>query len=139
MFMGKDCLFCKIIRGEIPSAKIYEDEHSFAFLDINPVNPGHTLLVPKRHFTNLYETSDEILKELAPTIKKLAIAVKKAVSADGINIGMNNDSAAGQLIFHAHFHIIPRRAEDGFKHWRSKRAYKDDEMNMLAKKIKASL
>ena len=106
--MEKDCLFCKIISGEIPSAKVYEDEYSFAFLDINPINPGHTLLVPKRHFANLYETSDETLKELTPIIKKLAIAVKKAVSADGINIGMNNDPAAGQLVFHAHFHIIPR-------------------------------
>lgn len=139
MFMGKDCLFCKIIRGEIPSAKVYEDKHSFAFLDINPVNPGHTLFVPKKHFTNLYETPDETLKEITPTIKKLAVAVKKAVSADGINIGMNNDSAAGQLIFHAHFHIIPRHAEDGFRHWRGKRAYKDGEMNQTAEKIKANL
>lgn len=134
-----NCLFCKIIRGEIPSAKVYEDEHSFAFLDINPVNPGHTLLVPKKHFATLYETPDETLKEIAPTIKKLAVAVKKAVSADGINIGMNNDSAAGQLIFHAHFHVIPRHAEDGFKHWRSKRAYKDDEINQVAGKIKTNL
>lgn len=139
MFMGKGCLFCKIIGGEIPSAKVYEDEYSFAFLDINPINPGHTLLVPKRHFANLYETSDEALKELAPTIKKLAVAVKKAVSADGINIGMNNDPAAGQLVFHAHFHIIPRHSEDGFKHWHSKRPYKDDEMNQIAEKIKTSL
>ena len=137
--MEKDCLFCKIISGVIPSAKVYEDEYSFAFLDINPINPVHTLLVPKRHFANLYETSDETLKELAPTIKKLAIAVKKAVSADGINIGMNNDSAAGQLIFHAHFHIIPRHTEDGFRHWRGKRAYKDGEINQVAEKIKASL
>ena len=137
--MEKDCLFCKIISGEIPSAKVYEDEYSFAFLDINPINPGHTLLVPKRHFANLYETSDETLKELTPIIKKLAIAVKKAVSADGINIGMNNDPAAGQLVFHAHFHIIPRHLEDGFRHWRGKRAYKDGEINQVAEKIKASL
>lgn len=134
-----DCLFCKITRGEIPSAKVYEDGHSFAFLDINPVNPGHTLLVPKKHFANLYETPDETLKEISPTIKKLAVAVKKAVSADGINIGMNNDSAAGQLIFHAHFHIIPRHSEDGHKHWRSKRVYKDGEIGQTAEKIKANL
>lgn len=137
--MEKDCLFCKIIRDEIPSAKVYEDEHSLAFLDINPVNPGHTLLVPKQHFANLYETSDETLRELMPVIKKLAIAVKKAVSADGINIGMNNDSAAGQLIFHAHIHIIPRHLEDGFKHWHSKRPYKDGEINQVVEKIKSVL
>ncbi len=137
--MEKDCLFCKIIRGEIPSAKVYEDEHSFAFLDINPVNPGHALLVPRKHFADLHETSDETLKELAPTIKKLATAVKKAVSADGVNIGMNNGSAAGQLIFHAHFHVIPRFAEDGHKHWRGKRQYKDGEMAQVAEKIKTCL
>ncbi len=138
MIMEKGCLFCKIIAGEIPSAKIYEDEHSFAFLDINPVNPGHSLLVPKKHFTSLYETPDETLKELSPLVKKLAIAVKKAVSADGVNIGMNNDPAAGQIIFHAHFHVIPRFAADGHKHWRGKRPYKDGEMDEVAEKIKNS-
>lgn len=137
--MAENCLFCKIIRGEIPSTKVYEDNHSFAFLDINPINPGHTLLVPKKHSENLYETSDETLRELAPVIKRLAVAVKKAVSADGINIGMNNDPAAGQLIFHAHIHIIPRHSEDGFRHWRGKRAYKDGEINQVAQKIIANL
>lgn len=137
--MEKNCLFCKITRDEIPAAKVYEDDCSLAFLDINPINPGHTLLVPKKHSVNLYETSDETLRELAPIIKKLAVAVKKAVSADGINIGMNNDSAAGQLIFHAHIHIIPRHSEDGFKHWRSKRSYREGEIDLVAKKITANL
>lgn len=132
------CIFCKISEGVIPSAKIYEDEEFFAFLDIKPVNPGHTLLVPKKHSANLYDTPDETLAHMAPVIKKLAMAVKKAVSADGINIGMNNDPAAGQLVFHAHFHIIPRHSEDGFKHWHSKRPYKDGEINKVAEKIKMS-
>lgn len=133
-----DCLFCKIIAGEIPSEKVYEDENSFAFLDIKPINPGHTLLVPKKHFTNLYEMPDEILANLAPTIKKLAIAIKKAVSADGINIGMNNDPAAGQLVFHSHIHIMPRFANDGHEHWHGT-PYKNDEIKEIASRIKTNL
>lgn len=133
-----DCLFCKIIAGEIPSEKVYEDENSFAFLDIKPINLGHTLLVPKKHFANLYEMPDEVLAELAPTIKKLGIAIKKAVSADGINIGMNNDPAAGQLVFHAHIHIMPRFTNDGHKHWHGK-PYQDGEIDKVAEKIKKVL
>lgn len=137
--MDKNCLFCKIIAGEIPSEKVYEDEHSFAFLDIKPINPGHALLVPKKHFANLYEMPDEILAGLAPTIKKLGVAIKKAVSADGINIGMNNDSAAGQLVFHAHIHIIPRFKNDGYEHWHGRPYKNNTEIAEVANKIKSNL
>lgn len=130
-----DCLFCKIITGEIPSSKIYEDEKCYAFLDINPVNIGHTLLVPKEHSTNLYDTSDESLAHLAPVMKKLAIAIKSAVGADGINIEMNNDPVAGQLIFHTHIHIVPRFEGDGFTHWHGARKYHEGEMREVAEKI----
>lgn len=133
--MDPNCLFCKIINGEIPATKIHEDEYSYAFLDIKPINPGHTLLVPKKHFANLYDMPDEILAELAPTIKKLGIAIKKAVSADGINIGMNNDPAAGQLVFHAHIHIMPRFLGDGHEHWHGK-PYQDGEIDKVATQIK---
>jgi histidine triad (HIT) family protein len=130
-----DCLFCKIIAGEIPSSKVYEDDTCYAFLDINPVNIGHTLLVPKEHSTNLYETSDEDLAHMAPVIKKLSIAIKSAVGADGINIEMNNDPVAGQLIFHTHIHIVPRFEGDGFTHWRGVRGYNEGEMIEVAEKI----
>lgn len=133
-----DCLFCKIIKKEIPSEKVYEDEYSYAFLDIKPINPGHTLLVPKKHFANLYEMPDEVLANLAPTIKKLAIAIKKAVGADGINIGMNNDSAAGQLVFHAHIHIMPRFKNDGHEHWHGT-PYQGGEKEEIATRIKKHL
>ena len=133
-----DCLFCKIVKGEIPSEKVYEDEYSYAFLDIRPVNPGHVLLVPKQHFANLYEMSDDVLANLAPTIKKLGIAIKKAVGADGINVGMNNDSAAGQLVFHAHIHIMPRHKGDGHEHWHGT-PYQNSETNKTATQIKAHL
>ena len=137
--MDPNCLFCKILKGEIPSAKVYEDKHSYAFLDIKPINPGHTLLVPKKHFANLYEMPDEVLANLAPTIKKLAIAVKKAVGADGINIGMNNDAVAGQLVFHAHIHIMPRFKNDGHEHWRGARDYREGEATEVARNIKTHL
>lgn len=134
-----ECLFCKIISGEIPSTKVYEDEHTLAFLDIHPVNIGHTLVIPKKHSANLYETPDETLAQMMAVVKKLSIAIKSAVSADGINIEMNNDPVAGQIIFHTHFHIVPRFSGDGFKHWHGARDYQDGEDAEIAKKIKTHL
>lgn len=137
--MHDTCLFCKIITKEIPSSKVYEDKHCYAFLDLHPINIGHTLLVPKEHSTNLYEMKDETLAVLAPAIKKVAIAIKSALNADGINIEMNNDPVAGQVIFHSHIHIIPRFQGDGFKHWRSARDYHEGEMEEVATKISLTI
>lgn len=134
-----DCLFCKIIAGDIPSAKVYEDEHTYAFLDIFPTNIGHTLVVPKDHHENIHDIPEETLGHVMNTVKKLSSAVKKGVSADGINILMNNDTAAGQIIFHAHIHIVPRFADDGFKHWQGKRQYEDGEDTEVAEKIGKAL
>lgn len=133
-----DCLFCKIIKGEISAGKVYEDETCFAFLDTNPINLGHVLLVPKKHYENIYELPDEILSEIAPVIKKIAIATKKAVSAEGINIGMNNDAPAGQIIFHSHIHIMPRFSDDNHKMWH-RSSYKDGESPKIAEEIKKLL
>ena len=133
-----DCVFCKIVKKEIPADKIYEDENYLAFLDITPVNPGHTLLIPKTHYKNLYELPDDVLCGIAPLIKKIAVAVKQAVSADGVNIGMNNDQAAGQIVPHAHFHITPRFSNDGHHHWQG-RQYPPDKSKETAEKIKKSL
>ena len=130
------CLFCKIIANEIPSQKIYEDDEVLAFLDINPVNIGHTLVVPKAHYANLYETPDEALVRMMTVVKKLSMAIKSAVGADGINIEMNNEPAAGQIIFHSHIHIVPRFSSDGFKHWRGARGYNEGEDTNVAQKIK---
>ncbi len=135
--MDNECLFCKIVMGDVPSAKVYEDEYVFAFLDLNPINIGHTLVIPKMHSVSLCDTPDETLAHLAPVMKKLAIAIKSALKADGINIEMNNDPAAGQLIFHSHIHIIPRFKGDGFKHWTSARPYNTGEMAEVAQKISA--
>ncbi len=105
---ANDCVFCKIISGELPSHKVYEDEHTLAFLDNKPVNHGHCLVIPKDHFENIYTTPDETWARTLLTVRKVAVAIKNACEADGINISMNNEAAAGQVIWHSHIHIIPR-------------------------------
>ncbi|MCK4918615.1 MAG: HIT domain-containing protein [Candidatus Pacebacteria bacterium] len=112
-----DCLFCKIVAEEIPSHKIYEDEKFLAFLDINPINKGHILVIPKKHSRNILEMKDSLSGELMILVKKLATHIKNKLNADGINITINNEADAGQIIFHTHIHIIPRFKNDGFKHW----------------------
>ena len=134
-----DCLFCKIVTGEIPSTKVYEDNTVFAFLDIRPVNIGHILIVPKAHYANLYETPNETIAHMMVVAKKLSIAIKEALNADGINIEMNNDGPAGQIIFHTHLHIIPRFEGDGFTHWHGARGYHEGEADEIAQKIQSSL
>lgn len=135
ILLNMDCIFCKIVKGEIPSYKVYEDDETLAFLDIAPVNPGHTLVIPKDHFENLYTLPDEALTRLMLTAKKVALGVKKGIGADGINIAMNNGKAGGQVIFHAHLHVIPRIEGDGLKLWPQK-SYKEGEAESVTKKIK---
>src|SRR3989338_10015665 len=131
-----DCIFCKIVAGEIPSFKVYEDERIVAFLDIRPVNPGHTLIVPKTHSKNIFDIVAEDWTAIADVARILAIAIEKAVSADGINIAMNNRPDAGQLVDHAHVHIIPRKAGDGLKLW-PQRPYPEGEAEHVANAIRA--
>jgi len=133
------CIFCKIIKGEIPSYKVYEDENFYAFLDIKPINPGHTLLIPKVHREDLFAFDEKILESLGSAIQKIGQAVKESTGADGLNLGMNNGAAAGQLIFHAHLHLIPRFSGDGFKHWEGKTVPTSEEFADLQKKIGESL
>ncbi len=132
--MSKDCIFCKIIKGEIPCNKIYEDKEFLAFLDIKPINKGHALVVPKLHCKNLFDFPKSEETDLIEFIKKVAKAIVKATNADGFNLGMNNGRAAGQIVEHAHFHIIPRFSNDGFKHWPGKE-YAEGEMEEIQKKI----
>lgn len=135
----KDCLFCKIIAGEIPADKVFEDEDFVAIIDIKPVNLGHVLLIPKRHYRNLLDLPADILSKLGPHLQKLAIAVKQATGADGVNIGMNNEGAAGQLIFHQHSHIMPRFTNDGYKHWQGKEDFTQTDFKNIAEEIKNQL
>src|SRR3989338_11493803 len=133
-----DCIFCKIIKGELPSFKVYEDDVTLAFLDIRPVNPGHTLIVPKRHSKNLFDVPSEDWVAVAKVVRDLAHVVEKAVAADGINININNREHSGQVVDHAHVHIIPRFKGDGFKLW-TQRQYKEGEAESTLEKIRASV
>lgn len=134
-----DSIFTKILKGELPSTKIYEDEKVFAILDISPVHKGHVLVIPKEDYKDIHHIPEELFVHLMVVTKRLAKAVKEATGADGINIIMNNEAAAGQVIFHAHVHIVPRFTEDGFKHWPSKKTYAEGEKEEYAEKIRAKL
>ncbi len=131
----KNCVFCKIIRNEIPAVKIYEDNETIAFLDISPNTRGHILIIPKSHHENIYGIPVESWCHMNITAQKIAIALKSSLSADGINIAMNNESAAHQLVFHAHIHVIPRYNDFEDK----KYTYITGEMEDLAKEIKESI
>jgi len=133
-----DCIFCKIVAGEISAIKIYEDEKILAFLDINPVDPGHTLVVPKKHYENFSETPNEFLSAMMPVIDKISKAAMKATGAEGFNLALNNGKAAGQVVFHTHFHIMPRFPGDGHELWKGK-PYAEGEMEEIADKIKENL
>ena len=107
-----ECIFCKIIKKEIPSTKVYEDENTFAFLDINPVSEGHTLVIPKKHFESIFDIEKEELKQLIKAAQHVA-QMRKKQGADGVNIIQNNGKTAGQLVDHIHFHVVPRKKGDG--------------------------
>lgn len=108
----QDCLFCKIISGEIPSRKVYEDADCIAFLDINPANPGHVLVVPRGHSENIYDVTENELKKAITAVKKVAVDIKEKLNAQGINVMQNNGRIAGQIVNHIHFHVIPRFEND---------------------------
>ena len=129
------CIFCKIISGEVPSYKVYEDEYTLAFLDINPVNPGHTLVVPKKHVANIEEASEEALCQIIKTVKTVGLSLKKNLGVEGYNVQVNNDPLAGQVVAHLHFHVIPRRQGDGLELWPQSK-YKAGEAEEVLKKIK---
>jgi len=108
-----DCLFCKIVRGEIPNYTVYEDDLVLAFLDIHPCAKGHTVVVPKQHFASLLEMDSEDWAQMMTGLQGTIRRVQGALNPEGINIGINDRSAAGQAVSHVHWHIIPRSADDG--------------------------
>lgn len=131
------CIFCKIVKGEIPSAKVYEDGKILAFLDIKPVNPGHTLVIPKKHYTNIHDMPNELVGKVAIAAKRIADAILK-IGAKGVNIGTNNGEAAGQIVFHAHTHVMPRYGTDSFSLWVGKE-YDGNERELVAERIRVAL
>ena len=112
-----NCVFCKIVRGEIPSYKIYEDDDTLAFLDISKDIDGHTLVIPKKHFTNVTDIDSDTLSKVILTAQKVANHYVKDCGYDGFNILNANNESAGQTVFHLHFHIIPRKNNDNEDAW----------------------
>lgn len=133
-----DCVFCKIISEEIPAHKVYEDDECIAFLDIEPVNLGHTLVVPKKHAEDVLASSDPDVEHLFRTVKRIGRAMIISGLGDGFNIGVNTGSAAGQVIPHTHVHVIPRTLDDGLRLW-GKRAVTDEDLKSAAEKITLSM
>ena len=132
----EDCVFCRIINGKIPAAKVYEDGKVITFLDIMPANKGHCLIVPKIHVQNLLEMSEDDLSAAMQAAKKVAKALSLSVGNGSFNIVMNNGKDAGQIVNHAHIHIIPRFQKDRLRLKWSHVKYEDNEMNEYTEKIK---
>ena len=105
-----DCIFCKIARGEAPAHRVYEDERTLAFMDIFPVTDGHTLVITKDHFENVFETDEDALAAVARTSHRLAAAIRSELAPDGLMVFQLNGAAAGQTVFHYHAHLVPRAA-----------------------------
>ncbi|MBR6229596.1 MAG: HIT family protein [Eubacterium sp.] len=133
-----DCIFCKIIAGEIPSATVYEDDACKAILDVNPAAKGHVIVLTKEHAEDVFHISDEALSNAICVAKKVAAALKKTYQCDGVNILQNNGEVAGQTVFHLHIHVIPRFKGDSISmHWKPGEMPSD--LAETAEKIKANM
>ncbi len=138
--MNTDCIFCKIVAGQLPACRIYEDVDTLAFMDIGPIVPGHTLVIPKLHCDPLTATPPAILQKLILVVQTIAQAQLRAFKADGVNVMQANGKAAGQMVPHLHFHVIPRFATDGHHwNWTPHPYSKTEEMVALGEKIKHAL
>ena len=134
-----DCIFCKIVRGEIPAAKVLETADAVAFLDVRPVNKGHVLLVPKVHHADLTELPDVLAASVASLLPRLCRALMRATNAEGFHVIVNNGAAAGQTVFHGHWHLIPRHHGDPV-HWPwPHAAYVGDELAQMRDAIEHAL
>lgn len=131
----EDCIFCKIVKGEIPCHKVYEDDDVLAFLDISPVNPGHTLVIPKCHYADLLELPEVEAQRLIARVKKISPAVISSVEAQAFNLNLNNGKVSGQEVAHVHWHIVPRFEGDGRELWHG-RPYGEGEVEEILEKIK---
>lgn len=128
-----------MVAGEIPVTKIYEDQAVLSFLDIGPISDGHTLVIPKQHFEMLHDCPGELLGRVGSCLGKIAKAVSVAMNSDGYNLLCNNGRAAGQIVEHLHFHIIPRGTGDGvFDRWPAYK-YKEGKIEAIAEKIRENL
>ena len=130
----EECIFCKIIEGKIPCNKVYEDEYVLAFLDINPIVNGHTLVIPKKHFVNIFDVDEFYLEKIIKALKKISLHYKTMF--DGVNILNASDKSAQQSVFHLHFHIIPRTKDDNKDLWPYKEVENKIDLEVMAEKLK---
>lgn len=135
---GQDGVFMKIIRREIPAKIVYEDEKTLAFLSVGPNTKGHTLVIPKTPFRNIFDIDQQTLAEVMETVRKISPAVRDAVGAKGVHINSNHEPEAGQSVFHLHIHIIPRHDRNEFEFW-SDTSYAEGEAESVAEKIKEKI
>ena len=139
MSQDPECIFCRIVAGEIPSTKLHEDDATLAFMDINPVNPGHCLVIPKAHADDILEIGDDDIAAAARTARRIAGAVHRALTPGGVNLLQANGAGAGQSVFHFHFHVMPRRPGDDVPlNWAPKPGDRA-EIAAVAEKIRAEL
>lgn len=134
-----DCVFCKIVAGQIPSAKVYEDDACVAFLDIGPLADGHLLIVPKEHYEWITDMSPEAVAAVTRSVPHLARAVMKATGAAGFNVLQNNGTVSGQAVPHVHFHIIPRREGDGLGYRWNAGKYPEGKLQQLQQAIQEAM
>jgi histidine triad (HIT) family protein len=133
------CIFCKIVHGHIPSAKVLETDHALAFLDIHPVNPGHTLILPRAHRPHVAELPDELAGHIGSLLPRLCRAVRAASGGDGLNVIVNNGRSAGQTIDHVHWHVIPRFRDDAVNWPWPQGEYVGDELAQMQLRIEREL
>ena len=134
-----DCVFCKILKGELTAQKVYEDPKTFAILDINPVSWGHTLVMPRDHFETWNDLPVDVVSALSLAAQNVARGVMKATGAQGFNLLMNNHRCSGQAIAHAHYHVIPRKTDDGVKYSWPAKPYPQGELEKAAEGIRKAL
>ena len=133
------CVFCRIVQGTAPATLIYEDEKALVFLDIRPLNPGHTLVIPKEHYETVYDIPEDLNAHLHRIVKKTAVAVKEATQADGITIIQQNGIAAGQEVFHLHVHVVPRYKGQKLQRFSELQEATRESLEQTATKIKQQL
>lgn len=134
------CIFCKIIRGEIPCVEVYRDDRVLAFLDISPINKGHILVIPLEHHTSPSTMNEALCARVLHVASRLGVALKRALEADAFNLHLADGTAAGQVVMHAHMHVVPRFAEDGFRwNWRQLAYENEIEKQALSESIRSKL
>ncbi len=134
-----DCIFCAMQRGEIPFVEVFSNNNLFAFMDIGPLNHGHILIVPKKHYANMFEVPVELGGELLETMQALGRGVMEATGAGGLNVVQNNFAPSGQAVFHVHWHLIPRFEGDGLLKWTPGKYDSNEQMQALAELIRKAV